>query len=76
MKARVNNEKDRNATHLTRLEKDEITRENILAMASELHPWRFDLGHLSKSVTLWTPLKTCAPFESRFGLVVRHSAAW
>ena len=26
VKARVNNEKDRNDTHLTRLEKDEITR--------------------------------------------------
>ena len=29
----------------------------LLAMTSELHPWRFEIEFFSKSVTLWTPLK-------------------
>ena len=49
MKARVNNEKDRNTTHLTRLEKDEITwrRSFVLEIRT---------GNFSKSVTLWTSI--------------------
>ena len=30
----------------------------LLAMASELHPWRFEMEMFSKSVILWTPLQT------------------
>ena len=30
----------------------------LLAMASELHPWRFELEFLSKPAILWTPLQT------------------
>ena len=30
----------------------------LLAMASELHPWRFELEFLSKPVILWAPLQT------------------
>ena len=37
--------------------KGEINVAQLLAMTSELHPWRFELEFFSKSVTLWTPLK-------------------
>ena len=56
-------------------------------MASELHPWKFELDIFSKSVTLWTPTdmylspncvmaQQCAICEALFSKCFEQSTSW